>query len=140
MAYKIFLDVNIMADFLDTDRKEHFTATALFSAIEKQKIKAYFSESVINTTGYILRKIIEVDVFKTLMADLLKIIKVLPCTNEMVKAAYLNAKNDLEDAVLYQLAISGKLDYFITNDNKDFQKLANPSLPILSAEKFLELI
>ncbi|RYY06188.1 MAG: PIN domain-containing protein [Sphingobacteriaceae bacterium] len=140
MAYKIFLDVNIMADFLDTDRKEHVTATALFSAIEKQKVKAYFSESVINTTAYILRKIIETEAFKILMGDLLAIIKVLPCTNKIVKTAYLNAKNDLEDAVLYQIALNGKVDYFITNDNKDFQKLAHQSLPVLSAGKFLELI
>ncbi|RYX82496.1 PIN domain-containing protein [bacterium] len=140
MAYKIFLDINIMADFLDTDRKEHVAATILFSSIEKQKVKAYFSESVINTTGYILRKIIEIDIFKVLVADLLTIIKVLPCTNEIVKTAYSNAKNDLEDAVLYQIAHHGNLDFFITNDNKDFQKLANPSIPVLSAEQFLKLI
>ncbi len=140
MAYKGFLDINIMADFLDTDRKEHIAATALFSAIEKQKVKAYFSESVINTTGYVLRKIIEVDVFKILMDDLLEIIKVLPCTNETVKTAYLNAKNDLEDAVLYQIALNGKLDYFITNDNKDFQKIADKLLPIISTANLLKLI
>ena len=129
-----------MADFLDTDRKEHIAAKVLFSAIEKQKVKAYFSESVINTTVYVLRKIIEYDVFKILMADLLDIIKVLPCTNEIVKTAYLNAKNDLEDAVLYQIALNGKLDYFITNDNKDFQKIADNLLPIISTSKFLELL
>ena len=140
MAYKVFLDINIMADFLDADRKEHIAAVALFSAIEKQKIKAYFSESVVNTTGYILRKIIEVDVFKELMADLLAIIKVLPCTNETIKTAYSNAKNDLEDAVLYQIALNGMLDYFITSDNKDFQKIADKSLPVFSAKKLLELI
>lgn len=140
MAYKIFLDINIMADFLDTGRKEHIAAKELFLAIEKRKVKAYFSESVVNTTGYLLRKIIEIDAFKVLIADLLALIIVLPCSNTIVKNAYLNAKNDLEDAVLYQIALSGKLDYFITNDNKDFQKLANQALPILSAGKFLELI
>ncbi len=140
MAYSVFIDINIMADFLDNDRKEHIAAKTLFSAIEKQKVKAYFSESVVNTTGYILKKSIEVDTFKALMTDLLTIIKVLPCTNEIVKTAYLNAKNDLEDAVLYQIALNRKLDYFITNDHKDFQKLANQALPIISAGRFLELI
>ncbi len=140
MAHKIFLDINILVDFLDRDREEHTPAKQLFKAIENKKIKAYFSESVINTTAYIIRKRINVDTFKQLMSDLLLLIKVLPCTNPIVREAYKNAKNDLEDAVLYQIALNNKMDYFITSDNKDFEKLADKSLPIFSAKKLLELI
>jgi len=140
MAYKVFLDINILVDFLDMDRKEHAPAKELFEAIEKRQIKAYFSESIINTTAYIIRKRIKIDTFKQLMSDLLLLIKVLPCTNPIVLEAYKNAKNDLEDAVLYQIALNNKMDYFITSDNKDFEKLADKSLPIFSAKKLLELI
>lgn len=111
MAHKIFLDINILVDFLDRDREEHTPAKQLFEAIENKKIKAYFSESVINTTAYVIRKKIKVDIFKQLMFDLLLLVKVLPCTNVIVKEAYFNAKNDLEDAVLYQIALNHQLYY-----------------------------
>lgn len=140
MAHKIFLDINILVDFLDRDREEHTSAKQLFEAIENKKIKAYFSESVINTTAYVIRKKIKVDIFKQLMFDLLLLVKVLPCTNVIVKEAYFNAKNDLEDAVLYRIALNHQLDYFITSDQKDFKKLAHQSLPVYSARSFLSLI
>ncbi len=140
MAFKIFLDVNILIDFLDAERKEHAQAKLLFEAIEKKKVKAHFFESVINTTAYIIRKKIKINLFKELMQELLLLIKVLPCTNKIVEDAYANAKNDLEDAVLYQIAFDNKMDYFLTSDNKDFVKIANGSLPILSTNKLLELI
>lgn len=140
MAFKVFLDVNILIDFLDERRELHTSAILLFEAIENRKIKGYLSESVINNTSYILRKRIDNENFKLLIINLLLIVKVLPCTNLTINNAYLIAKNDLEDAVLYQVALEQDVNYFITNNYKDFQKLANPSLPILSAEKFLELI
>lgn len=131
---------NILIDFLDAERKEHAQAKLFFEAIEDKKVKAYFSESVINTTAYILRKKIKPDLFKELMLELLLLIKVLPCTTEIVQDAYTNAKNDLEDAVLYQIAYDHKLDYCITSNDKDFRKIANELLPIISTEKLLKLI
>ncbi|MGI4805443.1 MAG: type II toxin-antitoxin system VapC family toxin [Janthinobacterium lividum] len=140
MAFKVFLDINIMIDLLDANRPEHLPAKQLFEAIERKKVKAHFSESVINTTAYIIRKSIKIADFKDFVIDLLMLIKVLPCTNTVVKEAYTNAKNDLEDAVLYQIALEHKIDYFLTNNNKDFQKLANEDLPVVSAKQLLELI
>ena len=140
MVFKAFLDVNILIDFLDERRELHTSAIQLFEAIENRKIKGYLSESVINNTSYILRKRIDNENFKLLIINLLLMVKVLPCTNSTINKAYSIAKNDLEDAVLYQVALEQDVNYFITNNHKDFQKLADPSLPILSAEQFLELI
>jgi len=38
MAYKVFLDINILVDFLDMDRKEHAPAKELFEAIENYSL------------------------------------------------------------------------------------------------------
>lgn len=139
MATKVFIDVNIMIDFFDGDRKEHDAAKQLFRLIENGKITAYISESVLNTTAYLVRKSIPIAIFKQLIKELIEFIYVLPCTNGVVKEAYEHAKNDLEDAVLYYLALAHETDYFITSNKKDFNKLATAKLPVLSSRELLKL-
>jgi predicted nucleic acid-binding protein len=129
-----------VADFLDRERTEYKSAFELFKEIEQQNIYAFFSESVINTASYVLRKVVPLPQFKILMSDLISHIKILPCTNAIVEQAYKNAKNDLEDAVLYQIALNGKMDYFITSDSKDFKKITHPLLPVVSAKKMLDIL
>ena len=140
MAYKIFIDANIFIDFFDVSRKGYAEARQLFEAIEEGNAKAFISESVINISEYILTKRININVFKQMIIDLMKIITILPCSNAIVLQAYRNAKNDLEDAVLYQIALENKMDFFITNNLKDFKKIQHPSLQIVSAKQLLELL
>ena len=140
MAYKIFLDVNVVADFFDELRLEHASAINLFQKIDSGMVFSYFSESVVNTTSYILRKIISPAEFIQLMNEMLSFISILPCNNDTVINAYYNAKNDLEDAVLYQIALENKMDYFVTSDIKDYKKIAHPLLPVVNAKKMAQLI
>jgi hypothetical protein len=39
--------------------------------------------------------------------------------------------------ILYELAITERVDYFITNDKKALKKLGNKKLPIVSTTDFL---
>ncbi|MFT4204181.1 MAG: type II toxin-antitoxin system VapC family toxin [Chitinophagaceae bacterium] len=140
MVYNVFLDTNILVDFFLDDRSGHADAVALIDAADKQLLNICFSESVINTTVYLTRKTIYVDMFKKAMLELNSFIKVLLCTNSIVEDAYFNAKNDLEDSVLYQIALAGKVDYFITSNIKDFKKLEKHSLPVLTAAELIKII
>ena len=140
MAIKIFLDINIVVDFVDSLRPEHEAAKDLFNLIDSGKVQAYFSESVINTSAYLVRKVIPIGLFKELIINLLELIKVLPCNNLIIEQAYHLAKNDLEDAVLYQIAFANKMDFFITNNKKDFNKIAHPSLKVVSANEVVNLL
>jgi len=140
MVNKIFLDINILIDFLDATRKEHIAAKELFEAIENKKVEAFFSESVINTTYYLIRKSVSPATLKSLMQWLLAIIKVIPCTNEIVAEAYRNAQNDFEDAVLYQLALHNHLDYFVTSDEKDYKRIEKAATKVVSAKQLIKLI
>lgn len=140
MGYKVFLDINIVVDFLDETRKENALAIKLFEEIEKTRVHGFLSESVVNTTSYLLRKALPVEFFKIMVNDLISFVKVLPCSNMIIQEAYKNAKNDLEDSVLYQIALQHKLDYFVTSDSKDYKKISHPSLPVVSSKKILEII
>ncbi|MBS1666903.1 MAG: type II toxin-antitoxin system VapC family toxin [Bacteroidetes bacterium] len=140
MGFKIFLDVNIIIDFLDETRSENPFAINLFEHIENRKVLAFFSECVVNTSSYLLRKSFSIDTFKVMMNELLVLVKLLPCSNSIIQEAYHNSKNDLEDAVLYQIALEHKMDYFITSDIKDFKKIAQASLPVVSSKKMVGII
>src|SRR5690349_16805136 len=101
MVYKAFLDINILIDFVDENRKEHLSASMLFQKITEGSISAYISESIINTTFYLTRKLAPVHSFSLFIQDALQIVTVLPCTNADILHACKIVKNDFEDAVLY---------------------------------------
>lgn len=140
MGYSIFLDINIIADFLDEERMENANAIELFRKIQDGAVLAYFSESVVNTTAYVVRKIISPREFKELMTEMLSVIIYLSSSANTIISAYHNAKNDLEDAVLYQIALENKMDYFVTSDIKDYKKIEHPLLPVVTAKKILSII
>lgn len=140
MAFKVFFDTNIIVDFFIAKRLGHEDAKTLISAVENNIIKGYFSECVVNTTAYLVRKSVALNEFREEMDEMLTLVKILPCTNNIARAAYAISQNNLEDAVLYQIAFENKMDYFITSDLKDLKKIAHPSLPIINATQMAELL
>jgi predicted nucleic acid-binding protein len=140
MAIKIFLDANIILDILDTERTFSKESEVLFKYIEKGTLLAYFSESVITTTDYVLTKKFANAQRVNVLTDLLKLMNVIGCSNSIVQNALLKNENDVEDAILYELSFSQKLDYFITNDKQALKKLATKKLPVITTKDFLMLL
>lgn len=56
MAYKVFLDTNIVLDIFHRDRPFYDEAVELFYFLDENKFIAFYSESVLTTTAYVLRK------------------------------------------------------------------------------------
>jgi predicted nucleic acid-binding protein len=140
MATKIFLDTNIILDILDTERPFSKESEVLFKFIENGSLLAYFSESVITTTDYVLIKKFTNTRRVGILSDLLRLITIIECTNTIVQNALLKNEPDVEDAILYELALTEKLDYFITNDKQALKKQANKKLPIITTKDFLQLM
>lgn len=138
MATKIFIDTNLLIDFFDSLRSGHANAVKLFKAMEEDEISGFVSESVLNTTVYILRKQYSSNELRSILEDMLSFIDILPCT----AGIYLNSLKlsgaDIENALLYQLALENGVDYFITENKKDFKKFAVPALPFLSSKEFIQ--
>jgi predicted nucleic acid-binding protein len=139
-VFKAFLDINILVDFCDRNRSEHLQAVQLFQHAESGNIDCFISESVLNTTAYIATKIIGKTMTAQFLKDLLEYCLLLPNSNAIYLSGIQNAKNDIEDAVLYQLALNNQMDYFLTNDIKDLHKIEVPSLPVLQAKDLMKLL
>jgi len=137
MAYKIFLDTNIIVDFLLERPYELDAINELFSLAEKGLIDLNIAESVITTTFYILRNEKRIETL-SVFREMCKIVDTIIFSKEILYYP-LEEYKDKEDGVLYFSAFKAKMNYFITRNVKDFTFLF-PSLPVMSPTNFLKEI
>ena len=137
MAYKIFLDINVLIDLLDSKRSNHTYAVDLIDKAEASSCYGFVTESVLNTTAYLIRKDYSPAKVRPLFNHLLAFTELIPVTTLIYTAGLQRAQNDVEDAILYSAALHASVDFFITDDIKDFKKLEIPALPVMTAKDFL---
>lgn len=140
MAYKVFLDTNIIVDFLQPVRPFHEDAQALFLNLSKDVFTAFISESVITTTPYLIRKEYSVIQLNSILQNLNQKLKILSCNNQHVLSALQKQLPDFEGALLYEIALHHQLDYFITSNIKDFKKIQRTELPVVRAKDFNKIL
>ncbi len=134
MAAKLFLDTNIVLDFLLSRTGELPEIEMLINLSNEKKLDCYISESVIATTIYFLQKV------KMPAAEMMRefctACRVLPFNIAVLHKDFHTFK-DAEDGLLYFLALYHKADYFITRNKPDFKK-ATSELPVFTAKQFLQ--
>jgi predicted nucleic acid-binding protein len=137
MAYKIFLDTNIIIDLLMERSYELDAINEIIILGGREIINLYISESVIANTFYILKKEKRIDPLSA-FREMCKTMNVVPFSKDLLYYP-LEKYKDTEDGLLYFLAYKSKIDYFITRNVKDFTFLF-PSLPVMSPTNFLKEI
>lgn len=136
MVNKIFLDTNILIDYIQGRANELDAIIEIFKLAEIGKIDLYISETIITTTFYVLRKE-KIDAL-SLFRELCNVVNIIPFSKDILYYP-LEKYNDTEDGLLYFSAVKNKMDYFITRNVKDFIFLF-PSLPVMSPTNFLKEI
>ncbi len=134
MGNKIFLDTNILIDYIQERKNELDAIIEIFKLGEIGKIELYISESIITTAFYVLRKE-KIDVI-SIFRDLGNIVKIIPFSKDIFYYP-LEKYKDSEDGLLYFLAAKSKMNYFVTRNVKDFI-FVFPSLPVLSPTNFIK--
>lgn len=136
MANKIFLDTNILIDYIQERNNELDAIIEIFKLGEIGKIELYISESIITTAFYVLRKekINVIPIFR----DLCNIVKIIPFSKDIFYYP-LEKYKDNEDGLLYFLSANAKMNYFVTRNVKDFT-FVFPSMPVMSPTNFLKEI
>ncbi|WP_312769816.1 PIN domain-containing protein [Epilithonimonas sp.] len=131
---KIFLDTNIIIDFLG-EREGFYDASAkILTLADKKKIQVYTSPSSISNVFYVLAR------FENSKIALEKIRKFkLLCSmsvmdDEVVDKAIHSDFKDFEDAMQYFSALASNCDIIITRNEKDFK---NALIPVMNAESYL---
>jgi len=138
MAFKVFLDVNILLDFV-LQRDGYEQGKTIVSWAEQGKIAGFISPTVVQICSYWIAKAYGVDKAKEIMTTLLAFIRTVDTPHETVLTALHSSMNDIEDALLYYTALHHDMTHVISQD-RAFQKTALPSLPVVSPTDFIDTI
>ena len=135
---QIFLDTNVIIDFL-ADRKPFSVAAAgIFNYAVLGKIKLYISAVSYNNIYYILRQSFSNTQTIKLLDELSQMTEIADVTKAIIKNSLKSDLRDFEDAIQYNCALSlNKIDFIVTRDTKDFKKSV---LPVMNPEEALILI
>ncbi|MEO6133763.1 MAG: PIN domain-containing protein [Ginsengibacter sp.] len=135
---QIFLDTNVVIDFL-ADRKPFSVAAAnIFNLAVSGKVKIYISALSYSNIYYILRQAFSNAGTIKLLDELCEMTEIADVTKAIIKKSLKSDLKDFEDAIQYNCALSlNKIDFIVTRDTKDFRK---STLPIMNPEEALSLI
>jgi len=118
---KLFLDANVVVDFIDGTSRHHIITVSLIKALRKQNIRLYISPSTFVIINHLLYKYIGNRVTANQKMILLSKMFNFSTEDQMVMDQVSNSGfSDLEDAVQYFSARTVKPDFIVTHNNKDF--------------------
>ena len=133
----LFVDTNILIDFL-ADRKPFAeSATLLFDLVTKKKATIYCSAISFNNIYYLFRQSHTHGPAIQLLKDLAVMTEIVALDGSIISQSLQSGFRDFEDAIQYFSAFSlTKLDGIVTRNTKDFSK---SKLPILTPIEALSL-
>lgn len=134
----IFLDTNIVIDFLADRKPFSLYAAKLFNFSLLGEVKLYVSAISYNNIYYILRQSQSSAQTLKLLDELSEMTGIADVTKNIIKKSLKSGFKDFEDAIQYNCALSlSKVDFIVTRDTKDFKK---SSLSIMTPEEAVRLI
>jgi predicted nucleic acid-binding protein len=119
----IFMDTNVVIDFLADRRPFSLDAAKLFDLAVDGKAIIYISAVSYNNIYYILRQSLSNNATINLLEQLAEITEIVDLTNAIIRQSLKTNFKDYEDAIQYYCALSlPKIDFIVTRDTKDFKK------------------
>jgi len=126
----IFLDTNIVIDFLANRQPFSLDAAKLFNLGVDGKVKIYISAVSYNNIYYVIRQSLSRDAAIKLLGELAEISEITDTTNTIIRQSLKTDFKDYEDAIQYYCALSiPDIDFIVTRNTKDFKK---SSLPVFT--------
>lgn len=133
----LFLDTNVLIDFLANRKPFAEPAAILFTWGLEKKIKIYCSAISFNNIYYILRQTLSHKPTIKLLKELSGLIEIIAASEMVIIEALQSEFKDFEDAIQYYSALSiPGMDGIITRNTKDFSKSL---LPVLTPREALVL-
>jgi predicted nucleic acid-binding protein len=137
MAYKIFIESDIILDLFLSREPFLKHAQELLNLYDEKKFELYTSALIINNVYYFVRKEKNSAVAKRAISILVEMIKILAIGGEAVKFAVNSELKDFEDALQVYTATQNNCNAIITRNIKDYKQA---TIPVLTAEQFLRNI
>jgi len=124
MITKIFIDSDVILDFLAQRKPFYNDSAKIFTLIHENKIEAFTTAVVLSNVFYILRKIYGSDEAKKLLKLLRLMIQVLPIGENIVDMTLNSKFSDFEDGLQYFAAKENNIQAIITRNIRDYKEKA----------------
>jgi predicted nucleic acid-binding protein len=133
----IFIDTNVVIDFLANRQPFSMEAARLFNVAVDGKARIYISAVSYNNIYYILRQSLTNKATIKLLDELSEITEIVDVTKAIIRQSLKTDFNDYEDAIQYYCALSlSQIDFIVTRNTRDFKKstlpVMNPSEAVAS--------
>lgn len=135
MRKRIFIDTDVIIDFLIDRKPFSDNANEIFIKGEKRELKLYASSLCFNNIFYITRRLIGEKEARNLLFQLEKITEVLPVDKSIIRTSLKSKFKDFEDGVQNYCAKKAGIKIIVTRDKKDYRE---SDLSIYSPEEFLK--
>lgn len=137
MAFKLYIDSDVVIDFF-TDRQPHANpASELFELNAQTEVILYLSATSINNIYYIVRRFLGHKKTLEVIETLSEITEVVGVTKKEIIQALKNDFKDFEDSIQYSSALTIKgLDAIITRNIKDYR---NSKIAVMTPLDFLKM-
>ena len=132
---KIFLDANIVIDFMDASSKDHSSAKDCLRIIRRHFGKPVISPFSILIANFLLGKFSKNKQWhKKQMQLTFSAFEVTPVLPSFIEAAFQTHFTDLEDGLQHQCALHAKASVIITKDLSDF---FDSKIPVIHPHDFV---
>lgn len=134
---KIFLDTNIVIDFLGEREGLYEPAAKILTLADQKKIQIYTSPTSISTTYYLLSKFENTKIALEKIRKFTVLCSISIMDDEVIEKAINSDFKDFEDAMQYFSALSSNCNLIVTRNEKDFK---NALIPVMNAESYLQTL
>lgn len=135
MSKRIFIDTNVMLDFLG-ERKPFYESIAKIATLgEKGKLTLVVSPISFATVNYFLSKFENSKIAKEKLRKFKIISKICSLDEQTIEKGLNSSFKDFEDALQYFSATESDCEVIITRNGKDFKKSL---LPVMTPNEFLK--
>lgn len=134
----IFIDTDVIIDFL-IDREPHSREAAIiFTLIEQKKLKGFVSSLTFSNLYYVLRKIESHNKVIAKLDSISRLLTILKVDQQTIKYAISSGFTDFEDSIQYYCAHDfRKIDVIITKNIKDYK---GSDIPVMTPAEYLKMV
>jgi len=135
MSKRIFIDTNVMLDFLG-ERKPFYESIAKIATLgEKGKLTLVVSPISFATVNYLLTKFENSKIAREKLRKFKIISEICSLDEQTIEKGLNSSFKDFEDALQYFSATEFDCELIITRNGKDFKKSL---LPVMTPNEFLK--
>lgn len=126
---RIFLDTNVILDYLLEREPFYYDALKLWAACEEGTVEGYVSALTVNNVHYIAHRLKSETTAMIAVRGILSVFNVVPLDKELMKLAADFHDRDYEDDIQLQSAIRAGCTHLFTRDPTHFHTKALAIVP-----------